>query len=161
MKRKIILNLIVLFAILYFIWLFIVALVETMNSTIILIELKIWALIGVIIYIFFLMLELALYFTSPIKEEKEYKLISDTITRVMCSNCKTTFTISDNGIRPMAYICPNCNREGALKGNTTEGFQIVITCSRCETDFEIFDTGDRPLSYECPSCHFEGVVESC
>lgn len=160
MKRKTILNVIVILAILYFFWLFIVALAETMNGTTLLLELKLWAIIGVIIYILFLAVELILYFTAPIKEGTKYQPISETATRVMCSNCKTTFTISDTGVRPMAYTCSNCNKKGTLKGNTIECSQVFITCSRCDTDFDIIDTGNRPLSYECPSCHFEGVVEA-
>ncbi len=161
MKQKDALKIIVLFAILYFIWLFVVALNEVMNGGTLLLELKMWAIIGVVLYALFLLVEVVMYLTVPKEESREIKLVSEAITRVMCSNCKTTFTISDTGVRPMPYTCPNCGKEGALKGKKVEGSKMNVTCPECSASFEIMDTGERPLTYECPYCHHHGVVETC
>ncbi|HEC75785.1 MAG TPA: hypothetical protein ENI33_00805 [Thermoplasmatales archaeon] len=158
MKQKNLLRIIVIISIIYFIWLFIDALNEVMNGTKLLLSLKTWSIIGVVIYIVFLVVEIILYFATPQEKIKEIKLVSPALKKIVCSNCKTTFTISDDGIRPVYYACPNCGKEGVIKGKKIEGISKLITCSNCDKIFEIIDTGDRPLTYECPSCHFRGDV---
>ena len=159
MNQKKILNLIVLLAILYFLWLFIVALNEIIRETTLLLDLKMWAIIGVVVYAIFLIIEILLYLTRTKEESREIKLVSDVETKVMCSYCKTTFMISDSGIRPIGYTCPHCGKDGALKGKKIEGTKFVISCSQCHDAFEIVDTEERPLKYECPHCHHQGDVK--
>ncbi|RLF47209.1 MAG: hypothetical protein DRN29_03110 [Thermoplasmata archaeon] len=158
MNQKNLLKIVVIASILYFIWLFIVALNETMNGSKILLSLKTWSLIGVVVYVFFLFIEIMVYITTPKKETKEIKLVSEVIKKIVCNSCHTTFTITDTGVRPMKYVCPNCGKEGVLRGKKVKGIVKTITCSSCGDKFEIIDTGERPLTYQCPSCHYEGVV---
>lgn len=158
MKQKNTLRIIVIISIIYFIWLFIDALYEVMNGTKLLLSLKTWSIIGVVIYIIFLVMEILMYLASSEEKIKEVKLVSPALKKIVCSNCKTTFTISDEGIRPIYYVCPNCGKEGVIKGKKIEGISKLITCSNCDKIFEIIDTGERPLTYECPSCHFRGDV---
>ena len=158
MNQKNLLKIVVIASILYFIWLFIVALNETMNGSKILLSLKTWSLIGVVVYVFFLFIEIMVYITTPKKETKEIKLVSEVIEKIVCNSCHTTFTITDTGVRPMKYVCPNCGKEGVLRGKKVKGIVKTITCSSCGDKFEIIDTGERPLTYQCPSCHYEGVV---
>ena len=159
MNQKKMLNLIVLIAILYFIWLFSMALNEIVRETTFLFELKLWAVIGVVLYAIFLIIEIFLYLTKSQDKPREIKLISDIETKVMCSYCKTTFTIADSGIRPIGYTCPNCGKDGALKGKKIEGAKATVNCSQCNNTFEIIDSGERPLQYECPHCHHQGDVK--
>jgi len=158
MKQKNLLKTIVIISIIYFIWLFIVALNETMYGGKILFSLKMWSVIGILLYILFLIIEILLYVTMPKKERREIKLISEVIKKVVCSNCHATFTISDTGVRPLKYTCPVCGKEGVLRGKRVKGAVKSITCSNCGNVFDVFDTGEKPLSYECPSCHYQGVV---
>jgi Zn finger protein HypA/HybF involved in hydrogenase expression len=162
MKQKGVLNVIVLSAIVYFIWLFIVALNEVLNGTKLLVELRLWALIGVVVYAVFLVLEIIMYvMAGPSEPEREYKLVEEVPARVVCSNCKTVFTIMDPGTRPLAYTCPHCGEDGALRGKKIEGIATVLTCRECDLTFEIMDTGERPIEFICPHCQCEGVVQAC
>ncbi|KAA0001774.1 MAG: hypothetical protein FE048_04925 [Thermoplasmata archaeon] len=158
MSHKNLLKIIVIASIIYFIWLFIVALNETMYGEKILISLKMWSIIGVLLYILFLIIEILLYITTPKKEAREIKIVSEVIKKVVCSHCHATFTISDTGVRPLKYTCPNCGKEGVLRGKRVKGIVKSITCSNCGNVFDVFDTGEKPLSYECPACHYQGVV---
>jgi len=155
--NKNLLKAIVIVALLYLIWLVVAAYFE-MEGNKILLSLKYWSLIGVILYVIFLILEIIVYLKSSKKEREEIKIISEALKKVMCSDCKTVFLVSDTGVRPLRYTCPNCGKEGVLRGKTVEGKARKIVCENCNVEFEIFDTGERPLSYSCPNCHFEGVV---
>ena len=159
MNQKKMLNLIVLLAIIYFLWLFAVALNEIIRETTLLLDLKMWAIIGIVLYAVFVIIEVFLYLTQEKGGTREIKLVSDVETKVMCSYCKTTFLISDSGIRPIGYTCPNCGKDGALKGKKIEGSKSTINCSQCNHVFEIVDAGERPYQYECPHCHHQGAVE--
>ncbi|HHF56165.1 MAG TPA: hypothetical protein ENL42_04535 [Thermoplasmatales archaeon] len=158
MNQKNLLKVIVIVSIIYFIWLFIVAMQQARGGGEILFPLKIWAIAGIILYIFFLLVELIVYATTPKTEGKEIKIVSEVIKKVMCSQCHTTFTISDTGVRPLKYTCPNCGKEGVLRGKRVKGVARHITCSNCGNEFDVLDTGEKPLTYVCPSCHHEGVV---
>jgi len=152
-------------SLLYFLWLMVAVLKDRgyiLSGTDIFLSLKEWAIIGIILYAVFLIAEI-FYYLSTQKEEKGaegIKLVSAVTKRVVCSNCNTVFTITDTGVRPLRYTCPNCGMEGALRGKTAEGIRRHIKCEGCENEFEIYDTGERPLKYECPKCHFEGTIES-
>jgi predicted RNA-binding Zn-ribbon protein involved in translation (DUF1610 family) len=150
-------------SLLYFIWLMVVLLKErgyVLAGTDLFLSLKEWAIIGIILYAIFLVMEIFYYLSTP-KEEKEVggiKLVSSVTKKVVCSNCNTVFTITDTGVRPLRYTCPNCGEPGVLRGKTAEGVRKSITCDECEHTFEVYDTGERPLKYECPKCHFEGII---
>ena len=158
MNQKNLLKVIVIVSIIYFIWLFIVAMQEAMKGGVILFSLKIWSIVGIILYIFFLLVELLVYISTPKAEGKEIKIVSEVIKKVVCSQCHTTFTITDTGVRPLRYTCPNCGKEGVLRGKRVKGVAKRITCDNCGNEFDILDTGEKPLTYVCPSCHYEGVV---
>ncbi len=158
MSQKNLLKLIIIISITYFIWLAIVTINEIKFGYNLLLSLKSWSIIGMAIYILFLILEIIIYISTPKKEIKEIKIVSEALKKVFCSNCKTTFTISDTGVRPLRYTCPNCGMEGVLKGRTTEGRRLKVICQNCNNEFEIFDTGEKPLIYECPNCHSKGEI---
>lgn len=158
MNKKLASKIIVLVSFIYFIWLVITAVVEVFYNSKIFLSLKEWSIVGIILYILLLLVEVVIYISTPEKKEKETKIVSEVIKKVVCSHCKTKFTVSDTGVRPLYYTCPNCGKEGALKGRVVEGESRFIVCSNCESEIEIFDTGERPLHYECPSCHVEGVL---
>ena len=99
-----------------------------------------------------------MYITAPREEEEEIKIVSEAIKKIVCSNCKTVFTIRDTGVRPLKYKCPNCGMEGVLRGKSVKGKRISVQCDKCGNEFEIFDTGERPLIYRCPVCHYQGEV---
>jgi Zn finger protein HypA/HybF involved in hydrogenase expression len=159
MKSKTSLKVIIVIAVLYLIWLFVVAANDVIRDSEIVLSLRMWSVIGVLIYALFLVLEIVLYLMSSRKAFKEIKLVSETINKVVCSHCHSMFTISDPGNRPIPYVCPHCERSGVLKGRKTGGTTTHITCNQCSTAFEILDAEDHPLTYECPSCHHYGVVE--
>ena len=154
--NKNLLKIIVIVSLVYLAWLILVAFYE-IKGVEILLSLKYWSIIGIILYASFLFIEFLIYMTPPAKRE-EIKIVSEALKKVMCSDCKTIFLISDTGVRPLRYTCPNCGKEGVLRGKTVEGKARKIVCENCNVEFEIFDTGERPLSYSCPNCHFEGVV---
>ncbi len=152
-------------SLIYFMWLMVVVLKEKgyiLSGTNLFLSLVEWAIVGTIIYAVFLIIEIFYYLSIP-REKKMaegIKLFSAVTKRVVCSSCNIVFTITDTGVRPLRYTCPNCGGEGVLRGKTAEGERKEIKCEKCENSFEIYDTGERPLKYECPSCHFEGTVPS-
>lgn len=152
-------------SLLYFLWLMVVVLKERgyiLSGMNLRLSLKEWAIVGIILYAIFLIIEIFYYISIP-KEEKGadgIKLVSTATKKIVCGNCNTVFTITDTGVRPLRYTCPNCGEEGVLRGKIAEGTMKKIRCERCDSPFDIYDTGVRPLKYECPSCHFEGVIES-
>jgi len=152
-------------SLLYFLWLMVVVLKDRgyiLSDTNIFLSLKEWAIIGTVLYAIFLIVEIFYYLSAPGEEggAEGIKLVSAVSKKIVCSNCNTVFTITDTGVRPLRYTCPNCGMEGALRGKTAEGVRKRIKCGECENTFEIYDTGDRPLKYECPKCHFEGEIEA-
>ncbi|MEA2054069.1 MAG: hypothetical protein U9O96_02970 [Candidatus Thermoplasmatota archaeon] len=152
-------------SLIYFMWLMVVVLKERgyiLPNADLFLSLREWAIIGIILYAVFLIIEIFYYLSTPKKEEgaEGIKLVSAVIKKVFCNNCNTVFSITDTGVRPLRYTCPNCGGEGALRGKIAEGIRKNIKCGRCENLFEIYDTGERPLKYECPECHFEGAVSS-
>ncbi len=159
MDKKNVSMAIMIISLLYFIWLVVVAANETMLHANMYLSLKEWSIIGIAIYIIFLAIEGAIYLSEPKEEEREIKLISPAIKKIVCSNCKTVFTIKDTGVRPLKYTCPNCGMEGVIRGKNVKGKTRIIECEECGERFEIFDTGERPLHYECPFCHHKGVIE--
>jgi len=154
---------ITLISLLYFAWLMVVVLKERgyiLAGTNLFLSLKEWAIIGIILYAIFLVVEI-FYYLSSSKEKKEVegiKLVSAVTKKIVCSNCNTVFNITDTGVRPLRYTCPNCGEVGVLRGKTAEGIRRSIICDECKNTFEVYDTGERPLKYECPSCHFEGTI---
>ena len=158
MDKKTILKIIMVISLLYFIWLILASTNEVFFKYNIYLSLKSWSLIGITIYSFFIAIESIIYISQPKEEEEEIKIVSEAIKKIVCSNCKTLFTIKDTGVRPLKYKCPNCGMEGVLRGKSIKGKSIKISCDKCGNEFEIFDTGERPLNYECPVCHNKGVV---
>ena len=158
MKKIGILKAIVILAVVYFLWLFIVAVNDALGGSDIVVDLKTWSFIGIALYAVMLATELMVYVLYPEEEKDEIKVVSEAIKQVTCSNCNTVFKISDTGVRPLRYTCPNCGMEGVLRGKKVEGIKKVITCESCHNNFEIIDTGVRPLKYVCPVCHYEGAI---
>ncbi len=158
MDRKILLKAIFVISLLYFIWLIVAAANESFWNYNLYLSFKTWSIIGIIVYAAFIVIEVLLYVTAPKEEEEEIKIVSEAIKKIVCSNCKTVFTIRDTGVRPLKYKCPNCGMEGVLRGKNIKGKRLAIECDKCGSDFEIFDTGERPLKYKCPTCHYEGVL---
>jgi len=150
-------------ALLYFLWIIIVVLKENgyiFATTNFLLSLREWAIIGILLYLIFVIIEVYYYLSFP-KEEKKVegiKLVSTVTKKVMCNNCKTVFTIADTGKRPLRYTCPNCGGEGALRGTVAEGIRKMVACEKCKNIFEIYDTGERPFAYKCPECHYENSL---
>jgi predicted RNA-binding Zn-ribbon protein involved in translation (DUF1610 family) len=154
---------IALLSLLYFIWLVIVILRDQgflLENTDFVLTLQEWAIMGIILYTIFIIVLVYYYLTLAPKEEMSpgIKLVSAVTTRAVCDNCHTVIAVSDTGIRPLQYYCPNCGKQGALRCKTAQGIRKIITCERCEKDFEVYDTGERPLTYECSNCHFEGAL---
>ena len=158
MDRKTLLKAIFVISLLYFIWLIMAVANETFWSYNLYLSFKTWSIIGIIAYAAFIIIEVLLYITSPKEEEEEIKIVSEAIKKIVCSNCKTVFTIRDTGVRPLKYKCPNCGMEGVLRGKSVKGKRLAIECDKCGNEFEIFDTGERPLKYKCPVCHYQGVL---
>jgi len=150
-------------AFIYFLWIIVVALKENgyiFSTTNFFLSLREWAIIGILLYLIFVIIEVYYYLSAP-KEEKKIegiKLVSTVKKKVMCNNCKTVFTIADTGKRPLRYSCPNCGEEGVLRGTTAEGIRKMVACENCKNIFEIYDTGERPFSYRCPKCHYESSL---
>lgn len=159
MERDTLAKIIVVVSIVYFIWLIFVASNEMYFKINLLLSLKIWSIIGIVVYALFFIIEIIIYKGKPKKGAREIKIVSEALKKVACNNCNTTFTISDTGVRPLKYTCPNCGKEGVLKGRAIKGRIKEIVCSNCKNRFEIFDSGQRPLSYMCPNCHFEEVLQ--
>ena len=157
MEKKIISKTMFMASLLYFIWLIIAAVNESSLKYNMYLSLKTWSIIGIVLYLVFIAIEIIFYLSQP-HEEKEVKIVTEAIKKVVCSNCKTTFTIKDTGVRPLKYTCPNCGMEGVLRGKNIKGKKINILCEKCHNEFEVFDTGERPLAYECPVCHYKGVL---
>ena len=152
-------------SLLYFLWLVVVVLQDQgylLEGTDLVLSLRDWAIVGIILYAVFVMVLVYYYLTTgtPEKRTEGIKLVSAVTTRVVCDNCHTVFTISDTGVRPLRYSCPNCGEQGALRRKTIQGRRKNIACHHCENYFEVYDTGERPLSYECPHCHFEGALSA-
>ncbi len=158
MNKKNLLKLIIVLAIIYFIWLSIVILNEIKFNYNLILPLKIWSIIGIFLYAIFLLSEILIYLTLPKKEIEEIKIVSEALKKVFCNNCKTVFNISDTGVRPLKYECPNCGMEGVLRGKVAEGKILKVLCKNCGNEFEIFDVGEKPLIYECPNCHVKGEI---
>ena len=158
MKKIGMLKAVVILAVIYFLWLFIVAVNDALGGGGILVDLKTWSLIGIALYAILLIVELMVYFLIPGEEKEEIKVVSEVIKQVTCSNCNTVFKISDTGVRPLKYTCPNCGMEGVLRGKKVEGVKKIITCESCSNSFEVLDSGERPLKYICPICHYEGEI---
>ncbi|MCD6572786.1 MAG: hypothetical protein J7K95_01660 [Thermoplasmata archaeon] len=158
MDRKTLLKAIFVISLLYFIWLIMAVANETFWSYNLYLSFKTWSIIGIIAYAAFIIIEVLLYITAPKEEEEEIKIVSEAIKKIVCSNCKTVFTIRDTGVRPLKYKCPNCGMEGVLRGKSVKGKRLAIECDKCGNEFEIFDTGERPLKYKCPVCHYQGVL---
>ena len=158
MNKKSVSKAVVIVSFIYFIWLIVASAAEVFGGIKIFFSLKEWSIIGIFIYIVLLLIEVYVYFTIPEKKTKEMKIVSEVMKKVVCSECKTKFTISDTGVRPLPYTCPNCGKEGTLRGKVIEGKSRFVTCSNCQNEFEIFDTEERPLYYECPQCHFKGAI---
>ncbi len=158
MKPNNLLKAIVILAVIYFLWLFIVAIKDVMGGDGILLTLKTWSIIGIAFYILLLIVEIMVYAFTPREEAEEIKVVTEAIKQVTCSNCKTVFNITDTGVRPLKYTCPNCGMEGVLRGKKVEGIKRTITCESCQNNFEIIDTGEKPLKYVCPVCHYEGEI---
>ena len=152
-------------SLLYFLWLMVVVLKDRgyiLSNTETFLSLREWAIIGILLYAIFLIVEVFYYLSASRGEAagaEGIKLVSAVTKKIVCSNCNTVFTITDTGVRPLRYTCPNCGMEGALRGKTAEGVRRNIKCGECGNTFEIYDTGERPLKYECPKCHFEGQIE--
>lgn len=150
-------------AILYFIWILLVILKENeyiFTTTSFFLPLREWAIIGILLYLIFVIIEIYYYLSSP-KEGKKVegiKLVSTVTKKVMCNNCNTVVSISDTGKRPLRYTCPSCDGEGVLRGTTAEGVRRMIACENCQHIFEIHDTGERPFVYQCPQCHYEASL---
>ncbi|MCD6474143.1 MAG: hypothetical protein J7K47_04475 [Thermoplasmata archaeon] len=158
MDRKTTIRVIFVVSLLYFIWLILVAANDSFWSYDLYLSFKGWSIIGSVIYAAFIIIEVLLYITAPREEEEEIKIVSEAIKKIVCSNCKTVFTIRDTGVRPLKYKCPNCGMEGVLRGKSVKGKRISVQCDKCGNEFEIFDTGERPLIYRCPVCHYQGEV---
>ena len=158
MDRKTLLKAIFVISLLYFIWLIMAVANETFWSYNLYLSFKTWSIIGMIAYAAFIIIEVLLYITAPKEEEEEIKIVSEAIKKIVCSNCKTVFTIRDTGVRPLKYKCPNCGMEGVLREKSVKGKRLAIECNKCGNEFEIFDTGERPLKYKCPVCHYQGVL---
>ena len=158
MKQNNLLKAIVILAVIYFLWLFIVAIKDVMGGDGILLTLKTWSIIGAAFYIILLVVEILVYALTPQEEAEEIKVVAEAIKQVTCSNCKTIFNITDTGVRPLKYTCPNCGMEGVLRGKKVEGIKRTITCDSCQNNFEVIDTGEKPLRYVCPVCHYEGAI---
>jgi len=157
MGKKIVLKVIFVASLLYFIWLIMAAVNESFLKYNMYFSIKTWSIIGIALYLIFILIEAIFYLSQP-HEEKEVKIVTEAIKKVVCSNCKTTFTIKDTGVRPLKYTCPNCGMEGVLRGKNLKGKKMNVLCEKCHNEFEIFDTGERPLAYECPVCHYKGVL---
>ncbi len=158
MKKIGLLKTVVILAVIYFLWLFIVAVNDAMGGNGILLRLKTWSFIGIALYAILLIVEIMIYFLYPGEEKEEIKVVAEAIKQVTCSNCKTVFKISDTGVRPLKYTCPNCGMEGVLRGKRVEGVKKIITCESCQNSFEVIDTGEKPFKYVCPVCHYEGAI---
>ena len=154
---------ITLLSLLYFIWLVIVILQDQgllLESTDLVLTLQEWAILGIILYTIFVIVLVYYYLTLAPKEEVSggIKLVSAVTTNAVCDNCHTVIAVSDTGIRPLRYECPNCGKQGTLRCKTAQGIRKRVTCERCRENFEVYDTGERPLTYECCHCHFEGAL---
>lgn len=147
------LLIIVITAIVYFIWLIIWGTIEFFTPLSMPISLKIWSIIGIFIYSALIIIEVLMLMEKEKKEE-----IPKKIKKAVCGYCKTKFDVEDTGERPLEYVCPNCGNEGFLKGRTLKGNSLLIKCSNCKNEIEIFDFGERPLEYVCPVCHLKGII---
>lgn len=147
-------------ALLYFLWIIVVILKENeyiLATTDLFLSLREWAIIGILLYLIFVIIEVYYYLSFPKKEKKVegIKLVSTVTKKVMCNNCNTVVAISDTGKRPLHYTCPSCGGEGVLRGTTAEGIRKMVACGNCKNIFELHDTGERPFIYRCPKCHYE------
>jgi len=152
-------------SVLYFIWLMVAVLQDRgyiLSGSDLPLSVQWWAVIGIILFAVFFLVELYMYLTAPGKERRTegIKLVSAVTTKVVCSDCHTVFTISDTGARPLRYTCPNCGQEGALRRQMASGVRKNVQCERCEHVFEIHDTGERPFKYTCPDCHHVNALSA-
>jgi len=157
MDRERLLKTIFIISLIYFLWIATITGVRYFFHRNIYLSFPTWCIGGTVLYAAIIIFEILIYFTSQEKEE-EIKIVSEAITKVVCGNCNTIFTIKDTGVRPLKYKCPNCGFEGVLRGKSARGKILQVECDKCGNKFEIFDTGIRPLKYKCPVCHYEGVL---
>lgn len=151
-KKKIVGYVIITISILYFLWLLAIILSDLGYFFLLDTSLERWIFVGIALYSIFTIIMISFLYTP--KEEEE----SFSTTQVGCSKCKTIFKIKGTGERPLAYSCPNCGREGSLKGRIATAKRSNITCDNCGEKFDIWDEGTRPLNFECPRCHLERII---
>ncbi len=155
--------LLTIIAALYFIWIIGVALHEggfLLKDTDFFLSLWEWAAIGIVLYLLFILVLLLFFFLRPKHElhKEEFTLAKGRKNWVVCSYCKTPFSIPDTGKRPLEITCPHCYKQGILTGKKMTGRRKNVSCANCGNSFEFFDDGTGPLECECPECHHQESI---
>lgn len=132
------------------------------------IPLIVWNVVGVILFIAFLVVEIMMVFFSELLFEVRGLSPDQTGTHlnVRCRDCGVVHWVEDTGERPMSHFCPNCGKQGQWGGPDRGNKDFIYTqvevkigCTNCHTTFLVPEPLVRPLWAQCPSCEKVGVLK--